>query len=93
MTDATPTEPVPSARLVVPCYNEASRLRPEDVATLLGDPRVALVFVDDGSQDSVGDSQVEGSPELGLGLSGPLAVVATIAVASIAVAVVLPLRL
>jgi len=31
------------------------------------------VGVDDGSQDSVGDSQVEGSPVLGLGLSGPLA--------------------
>jgi dolichyl-phosphate beta-glucosyltransferase len=37
--------------LVIPCFNEAERLRPSAFATLLDDPRVELLFVNDGSSD------------------------------------------
>lgn len=39
--------------LVVPCFNEAERLRPEDFRRFIDEhPDVDLVFVDDGSTDS-----------------------------------------
>ncbi|MGF1466250.1 MAG: glycosyltransferase [Sandaracinaceae bacterium] len=38
-------------RLVIPCYNEERRLRAELVAELLEDPRIRILFVDDGSED------------------------------------------
>lgn len=38
--------------LIVPCYNEASRLKPELFeAALLAQPKLRLLFVDDGSTD------------------------------------------
>lgn len=41
-----------SCVIVVPCYNEARRLEPEGFLPLLAQPRVELLFVDDGSRDS-----------------------------------------
>jgi dolichyl-phosphate beta-glucosyltransferase len=41
--------------LVVPCYNEADRLRPEDIDTLIDARGVEVVLVDDGSTDSTAD--------------------------------------
>ncbi|MBP1636995.1 MAG: glycosyltransferase family 2 protein [Acidobacteria bacterium] len=42
-------------RLVVPCYNEAARLRPGDFLDFLAArPDAALLFVDDGSTDGTG---------------------------------------
>ena len=38
--------------LAIPCFNEASRLRHEQIAELVADPEVSLVLVDDGSTDS-----------------------------------------
>lgn len=40
-----------SARLVVPCFNEEHRLDRERFLALARDPRVTLLFVDDGSND------------------------------------------
>lgn len=40
--------------LVVPCYNEAARLDDERLLTLLDEPGVDLLFVDDGSTDGTG---------------------------------------
>ena len=37
--------------LTIPCYNEASRLDVGEVARLLEDPRIDVLFVDDGSTD------------------------------------------
>lgn len=37
--------------LVVPCFDEASRLREAQFSRLVSDSRVSLVFVDDGSRD------------------------------------------
>lgn len=37
--------------LTIPCYNEASRLDVGEVDRLLGDPRIDVLFVDDGSTD------------------------------------------
>ena len=37
--------------LVIPCFNEAARLKPSAFESLLEDPRVELLFVDDGSTD------------------------------------------
>jgi dolichyl-phosphate beta-glucosyltransferase len=38
-------------RITIPCFNEAERLDPANVAELLADPRIAIVFSDDGSTD------------------------------------------
>src|SRR5262249_7790828 len=38
--------------IVVPCFNEAARLRPEGFRPLLDDPDTELVLVDDGSTDA-----------------------------------------
>lgn len=40
--------------VVIPCYNEEKRLDPRSVATLIADPRIDLVLVDDGSTDGTG---------------------------------------
>lgn len=40
-----------SVYLVIPCYNERSRLAIEQLGELVADERVALVLVDDGSTD------------------------------------------
>lgn len=40
--------------LVVPCYNEAARLDEERLLSLLDEPAVDLLFVDDGSTDGTG---------------------------------------
>lgn len=46
----------PELALVVPCYNEVARLRPEVfLAFLSAHPAVHLVFVDDGSEDGTGE--------------------------------------
>ncbi len=37
--------------VVIPCYNEADRLREEDVLALLADSRARVILVDDGSSD------------------------------------------
>ena len=37
--------------LVIPCFNEEARLQPAAFAALLEDPRVELLFVNDGSTD------------------------------------------
>jgi dolichyl-phosphate beta-glucosyltransferase len=37
--------------LVIPCFNEEARLQPRAFAALLEDPRVQLLFVNDGSTD------------------------------------------
>ena len=39
------------ATVVVPCYNEAARLQPALVRTLVDDGRLAVILVDDGSSD------------------------------------------
>jgi len=41
--------------LVVPCFNEETRLRPEQLCIIGNDPRVSLVLVDDGSTDGTLD--------------------------------------
>lgn len=41
--------------VVVPCYNEAARLDESQVRQLLDDPRVRLLFVDDGSTDATAE--------------------------------------
>ncbi len=51
--------------IVVPCYNEESRLEPPQLLTLLNDPSVRLLFVDDGSKDGTRrllDSLAEAHP-------------------------------
>lgn len=40
------------ARLIVPCYNEQRRLERQRFVALARDPRVELLFVDDGSKDA-----------------------------------------
>ncbi len=42
---------MPGAILTIPCHNEEARLSPDEIRRLLGDPRVSLVLVDDGSTD------------------------------------------
>lgn len=44
--------PAPLTTLVIPCFNEASRLELAGFARLLAAPRVRLLFVDDGSTDA-----------------------------------------
>ncbi len=41
----------PATTIVVPCFNEAARLRPDGFRPLLDAPGVQLLFVDDGSTD------------------------------------------
>jgi glycosyltransferase involved in cell wall biosynthesis len=43
---------MPEALIVVPCFNEAARFSPAGFDALLGDERVRLLFVDDGSTDA-----------------------------------------
>lgn len=45
----TPTRRAPT--IVVPCFNEESRLSPEGFSSLVSTGRVVLLFVDDGSTD------------------------------------------
>jgi dolichyl-phosphate beta-glucosyltransferase len=56
---ARPTSLSPSparVTLVVPCYNEEDRLRPDAFARFLRDcPEVNVIFVDDGSRDGTGN--------------------------------------
>jgi glycosyltransferase involved in cell wall biosynthesis len=40
--------------LTIPCFNEAARLDVAEVEKLLADPRVDVLFVDDGSTDATG---------------------------------------
>lgn len=50
------TSALTKTRIVVPCYNEASRLRPEDfLAALESDPGLSFLFVNDGSTDGTLD--------------------------------------
>lgn len=37
--------------IVIPCYNEATRLSPTKVDSLLANPQVGILFVNDGSRD------------------------------------------
>ncbi|HEY4319793.1 MAG TPA: glycosyltransferase [Gemmatimonadales bacterium] len=57
----------PDLVLVVPMYNEAARLRPAEFAACLAEqPRVRLLFVDDGSTDATAalvDAFVAGAPD------------------------------
>jgi dolichyl-phosphate beta-glucosyltransferase len=41
----------PRTTVVIPCYNEAERLRAAEVRALVADPRVHVLLVDDGSTD------------------------------------------
>ncbi len=41
--------------IVIPCYNEADRLRPAAVDALVEDPRVRALLVDDGSSDGTAE--------------------------------------
>ena len=43
---------MPVLRITIPCFNEAERLDPEKVKILLSDPRLSIVFSDDGSTDA-----------------------------------------
>ncbi len=52
---AQPTFPAPATIVVVPCYNEARRLRTNAFAAFLTSPRsegIQLLFVNDGSRDA-----------------------------------------
>ena len=42
---------VPRVVVVIPCYNEAARLRPEEVLELRRDADCDILLVDDGSTD------------------------------------------
>lgn len=42
---------MPTSAIVIPCYNEAARLRPDALAGLAAAPGVRLLLVDDGSRD------------------------------------------
>lgn len=43
---------MPTAVVVVPCYNESTRLDRGEFARLVADPSISLLFVDDGSTDN-----------------------------------------
>jgi len=43
------------ASIIIPCYNEAKRLLPAKIDVLLTDPRIKIIFVNDGSRD---DTQI-----------------------------------
>lgn len=45
--------------LTIPCFNEEARLDREQVARLLADPRIDVVFVNDGSRDRTGERLAE----------------------------------
>ncbi|MGM0576035.1 MAG: glycosyltransferase [Myxococcota bacterium] len=53
------------ATVVIPCYNEADRLREEDVARLLEDERLRVLLVDDGSTDDTSDLLARIAADLG----------------------------
>jgi glycosyltransferase involved in cell wall biosynthesis len=46
--------PISKIVIAIPCYNEAHRLRAEAMLSLLDDPRVHALLVDDGSTDGTG---------------------------------------
>ena len=70
--------PVASERtvtIVIPCFNEAERLRPEAVDALVEDPRVRALLVDDGSTDTTAEllaSSCAADPERKAWLAMPL---------------------
>lgn len=43
---------MPTAVVVIPCYNEESRIDRGEFRRLTADPRISLLFVDDGSTDN-----------------------------------------
>lgn len=46
---------MPVLRVTIPCFNEAERLDPDKVAQLLSDPRICIVFSNDGSTDATAE--------------------------------------
>jgi glycosyltransferase involved in cell wall biosynthesis len=62
----------PATTIVVPCFNEAARLRPEGFRPLLERPGLTLLFVDDGSTDDTAARlrEIAGGQVLALGRNG-----------------------
>jgi len=45
---------MPETIIVIPCYNEEKRIDPSEYASLLREPSLGFLFVDDGSTDNTG---------------------------------------